>query len=150
MIETKRLKIYPASKEAMEKFISLQTEDFLKTAYQEMMDGALQNPDQWNWYAIWMIELKNGTHIGECCFKGLAPNGVSEIGYGISEEYQGRGYATEAVDAVVAWALQQFGVNCVEAETDVDNLASLRVLEKSGFLYTGTNGAEGPRYIRNR
>ncbi len=32
-------------------------------------------------YEIWMIELKNVTHIGELCFKGLDPNGIAEIGY---------------------------------------------------------------------
>ena len=46
------------------------------------------------------IEKKDGTLIGECCFKGVSPNGSTEIGYGISEEYQGQGYATDAVNAV--------------------------------------------------
>ena len=38
MIETERLHIYPASKEEMKDFISSQTNDVLKTAYQEMLD----------------------------------------------------------------------------------------------------------------
>lgn len=67
MIETERLHIYPASKEEMEDFISSQTNDILKTAYQEMLDGCLMHPEEWNYYAIWMIEKKDGTHIGECC-----------------------------------------------------------------------------------
>ena len=122
MIETERLHIYPASKKAMEDFISSQTNDILKTAYQEMLDG--------------------------CLFKGISPNGSTEIGYGISEEYQGQGYATDAVNAVVAWVLQQHKVCCVEAEAEADNLASIRVLQKCGFLPTGEIGEEGPRYAR--
>ncbi|MBR3627542.1 MAG: N-acetyltransferase, partial [Elusimicrobia bacterium] len=61
MIETRNLKIYAASQDEMEKFIELQTNDVLKAAYTEMLNGCIENPEQWEWYAIWMIELKDGT-----------------------------------------------------------------------------------------
>ena len=137
MIETNRLKIYAASKEQMEAFIAAQSIDVLKAAYTEMLDGCLAHHDQWEWYAIWMIELKDGTHIGELCFKGLSEDGIAEIGYGIAEDYQGCGYATEAVSALADWALKQPGVSCVTAETEESNIASQRVLIKSGFIPTG-------------
>ena len=148
MIETKRLKIYSSSKKQMERFIATQTIEVLKVAYTEMLDGCLSHPDQWDWYAIWMIELKDCTHIGEICFKGLSEKGVVEIGYGIADEYQGRGYATEAVSAIVKWALMQPGVTNVVAETEKSNIASQRVLNKAGFLPTGETGEEGPLYVR--
>ena len=150
MIETKRLKIYPASQKQMEAFIAAQTVDVLRAAYSEMLSGALTHPDRWEWYAIWMIELKDGTHIGELCFKGLSNDGITEIGYGTAEDYQGCGYATEAVNATVLWALNQFGVECVTAETEIDNIASVRVLEKCGFIRTGTFGEEGPIFSRKK
>ncbi|MBR3561900.1 MAG: GNAT family N-acetyltransferase [Oscillospiraceae bacterium] len=53
-----------------------------------------------------------------------------------------------AVDAAVAWALKQAGVTRVEAETEPDNTASQRVLEKCGFLPSGTFGEEGPRFFK--
>ena len=146
MIETERLRIYPASREQMEEFIAAQTADVLKAAYAEMLNGCLEHPDQWEWYAIWMIELKDGTHVGELCFKGLSEDGSAEIGYGIAEEYQGCGHATEAVSALVVWALQQADVSRIEAEAEEDNAASIRVLEKVGFTETGIMGEEGPRY----
>ena len=146
MIETKRLKIYAASKEQMEAFIAAQSIDVLKAAYTEMLDGCLAHPDQWEWYAIWMIERKDGTHIGELCFKGIEESGFAEIGYGIAENFRGCGYATEAVTAAVSWALQQNRINCVTAEVDKNNIASIRVLEKSGFEPTGRVGEEGPIY----
>ena len=130
----------------MEAVISSETNAELKAAYSEMLDGCLQNPDQWEWYAIWIIELSDGTHIGDLCFKGLDSNGVAEIGYGILEEYQGRGYATEAVEAALRWAFQNPNVTAIEAETEDDNAASKRVLEKCGFLANGIIGKEGPRY----
>ena len=132
----------------MEDFILRQTDVLLKTAYQEMLNGCLTHRSEWDWYTIWMIELKGGTHIGECCFKGISSNDSTEIGYGLSEEHQGYGYASEAIVAVVEWALRQPKVNCVEAETKVENLASIRVLQKCGFLSTGETGEEGPRFER--
>ena len=147
MIETNRLRIYPASNEQVEAFIAAQTVDILKAAYTEMLNGALTHPDQWEWYAIWMIELKDGTHVGELCFKGLSEDGNAEIGYGIAEDYQNSGYATEAVSALVDWAFNQPGVSCVTAETEETNIAAQRVLEKSGFVLTGETGEEGPLYI---
>ena len=150
IIITNRFKIHPASKEQMEVFIAAQSVDVLKAAYTEMMEGALTHPEQWEWYAIWMIELKDGTHVGELCFKGLSEDGSAEIGYGITENYQNCGYATEAVCAVVDWALRQNAINCVTAEVDKDNIASVRVLEKSGFEPTGRIGEEGPIYRKER
>ena len=148
MIETKRLKIHPATKEQMEVFIAAQSVDVLKEAYTEMLNGALAHPEQWEWYAVWMVERKDGTHIGELCFKGLSEDGVTEIGYGISEDHQGRGYATEAVSALADWALNQKGVSRITAETEASNAASQRVLIKAGFLPTGETGEEGPLFVR--
>jgi RimJ/RimL family protein N-acetyltransferase len=150
MIETKNLKIYAASQDEMEKFIESQTNDILKTAYTEMLNGCIENPEQWEWYAIWMIELKDGTHIGEMCFKGIDSDGIVEIGYGITEQYQEHGYATEAVKAISNWAFQEPKISSIEAEIDSKNIASKKVLEKCGFVFTGKNGKEGPRYKLTR
>ena len=147
-IETRRLKIYPAAREQMEAFAAAETDAELRKAYTEMLEGCLKHPDQWEWYAMWMIELRDGTHIGDLCFKGLGADGAVEIGYGILEEYRGKGYAAEAVEAAVNWAMKQPAVARVEAETEPDNRASQRVLEKCGFLPSGTMGEEGPRFYK--
>ena len=147
MIETKRLNIYTASDEQMKAFIAAQPVGELKEAYTEMLNGSLEHPDQREWYAIWMIERKDGAHIGDLCFKGSDGSGAVEIGYGIDEAYQGKGYATEAVTAVVRWAAAQKDVKRVEAEAEETNAASLRVLEKAGFVPNGIMGEEGPRFV---
>lgn len=146
MIKTKRLRLYPASQEQMEAMIASEQDEELKKAYTEMLDGCLRRPDQWDWYCIWMIEKTDGTHIGDLCFKGLQENGIAEIGYGILEEHQSQGYATEAVQAACCWAFRHEEVNSLEAETDTENAASQRVLEKCGFHPNGTYGEEGPRF----
>ena len=63
----------------------------MRRAYNEMLQGCIDHPDQWEFYTIWMIELHDGMHIGDFCFKGIDENGITEIGYGILPEYCGRG-----------------------------------------------------------
>jgi len=147
-LETSRLKIHTANQEEMEQYIANQSDDALITAYNEMLQGFLRHPEHGVWYAIWMIQRKDGIHVGDLSFKGFNTDGSVEIGYGILDEHQGLGYATEAVSAAVAWALKQNGVTRVEAEAESDNIASQRVLEKCGFVPSGTLGKEGPRYVR--
>lgn len=148
MIETNRLKIYPASQEQMEVFIAAQQIDELKAAYSEMLNGAMTHPEQWEWHAIWMIELKDSTHVGELCFKGVDEFGSTEIGYGIADSFQNQGYATEAVAAVATWALNQDTIKSVTAEVENANIMSIRVLEKSGFELSDKLGEEGLIYCK--
>ena len=150
LIETDRLKIYTLSKDEMECLIGKQTDEILVTAYKEMLQGAIDHPESWDWYAIWIIRQKNGIPVGDLCFKGFNSDGSVEIGYGITEDNQNHGYATEAVAAAAAWALNQPGVTRVEAETEPNNKASQRVLEKCGFMPTGTFGEEGPRFVKTQ
>ena len=130
--------------------IASEQDEELKKAYTEMLEGCLRRPGQWDWYAIWMIEKTDGTHIGDLCFKGLQENGIAEIGYGILEAFQGQGYATEAVRAACRWAFLNPDVTSLEAETDAGNAASQRVLQKCGFRPNGTFGEEGPRFTLGR
>lgn len=92
------------------------------------------------------MALKNGpAYIGDLCFKGPARDSAVEIGYGILPEYEGNGYTTEAVRAMTRWAFDR-SVVFVEAETEPENKASQRILEKCGFVPDG-EGKEGPRFV---
>ena len=149
MIKTKRLNIYPASDEQMQYKIAEENIPELKAAYQEMLDGCVAHPDEREWYAAWIVELNDGTGtmIGNLSFKGINEEGIVEIGYGTNSGYEGQGYMTEAVSAVVRWAADLEGVKLIEAETEASNSASKRVLEKAGFVPNGIIGNEGPRYV---
>lgn len=59
------------------------------------------------------------------------------IGYCFDEPVWGKGYATEAVRAMLQWAYGALDLNRVEAELDTRNAASARVLEKLGFEREG-------------
>ena len=148
VLETRRLRMAPASDEEMERLIAAEADEETQAAYGEMRMGCRNYPAQRLWYAAWMVSRPDGAMVGDFCFKGPAVEGMVEIGYGMRPEYEGQGYATEVVQAAVAWALAQPGVRGVEAETEPHNRASQRVLEKCGFVPNGKRGAEGPRFVR--
>jgi ribosomal-protein-alanine N-acetyltransferase len=79
-----------------------------------------------------------GAMIGTCGFTGPPDaNGEVELAYGIDEEHQGKGYATEAAQALVRFAYGQQAVRLVRAHTLPNASASTRVLAKCGFQMTG-------------
>jgi RimJ/RimL family protein N-acetyltransferase len=83
-------------------------------------------------------ELGTGATAGGCAFKGPPDaDGVVEIGYGIDPPFQGRGFATEAAEALTAFAFSSGRVRTVRAHTKSDNPASERVLTKCGFARVG-------------
>ncbi|MDD8017055.1 MAG: GNAT family N-acetyltransferase [Bacteroidota bacterium] len=57
-----------------------------------------------------------------------------EIGYWLGEEFWGHGIVTEAVGAVSQYAFSHFDINRLYADVFEWNTASMRVLEKNGFL----------------
>lgn len=147
-INTERMTLRPMSDGEIQALMERLDSDEERAAYGEMLDGCRRDPENRVWYAPWKMALKGGPeYIGDLDFKGPAKNHAVEIGYGVQPEYEGRGYTTEAVKAMAKWAFQQKDVVFVEAETDPDNRASQRVLEKCGFVPDGTVGAEGPRFV---
>lgn len=87
------------------------------------------------WYRLWSIVNKaDNKNIGGICFKGPAnKEGQVEVGYGIDEEYQNKGYGTEAIKKITEWALQREGIEAVIAETEKGNIASQKLLIKVGY-----------------
>jgi [ribosomal protein S5]-alanine N-acetyltransferase len=67
--------------------------------------------------------------------RGVAETGT--LGYWIGEPVAGRGFATAAVGAMVAWAFDDLNLHRVEAACVPENAASRRVLEKAGFQLEG-------------
>lgn len=89
------------------------------------------------WGSWLVISQVDGNIIGDIGFKGRpSANKDVEIGYGLLDCYQNHGYATEAVGALVDWALSRSDVATVLAETSATNSASIRVLQKLDFKNT--------------
>jgi [ribosomal protein S5]-alanine N-acetyltransferase len=73
-----------------------------------------------------------------CGFAGLWPfrdPPEMELLYGVAEDLWGQGYATEIAQAIVRHCLDQLQMPVLRASTDAGNAASVRVLEKLGFVF---------------
>jgi len=103
-----------------------------------------------SWY--WILTSSHGDElVGGGGFKGRPVGGTAEIGYEIRPAHRRSGLATEAVDALVAWALSHADVDRVVAETMFDNLASLALLRKLSFVHAGDGSEAGLlSFIRTR
>ena len=66
--------------------------------------------------------------------------GEVSVGFGIVPVARGRGYAVEALRAVLEWAVRQPEVRAVHADTDLVNLASQRVLVNAGMRLAADEG----------
>jgi RimJ/RimL family protein N-acetyltransferase len=79
---------------------------------------------------------------------GIHPDRMEhpELGYWLGEPYWGKGYATEAAAALIAYAFVEGGLNAICAGHYWDNHASGRVLTKLGFRYT----VESRRFCKAR
>jgi RimJ/RimL family protein N-acetyltransferase len=85
---------------------------------------------------VFLITGRDGTILGAC---GAVPleNQPPEIGYWLGAPHWGKGYATEALHALIDFAFGEFDHAALQAGARVTNPASRRVLEKCGFQWTG-------------
>lgn len=127
-IETKRLIIKPCIKELIPDEVEVGPH------IQHYIEEVELNPELKGW-GVWLVFRKDDEQlVGDIGFKGQPDDGVVEVGYGIREEAQSEGYATEAVEALINWAFQSGKVKKVEAECLRTNLPSIRVLEKLSMI----------------
>lgn len=91
-------------------------------------------------FGYWAVEDKaTGTFVGEVGFadykRDLEPSlkGVPEVGWILASQVHGRGYATEAVRAAVAWGDAHFPATRTACIIVAENLASIRVAVKCGY-----------------
>ena len=61
----------------------------------------------------------------------------AEVGYILNPNHWGQGLMTEALKAVLKTSFEQFGFHSIEADTDPENVASNRILERNGFRLEG-------------
>jgi len=105
---------------------------------------ALKGPANVGWLAWYWIDRVENAIVGGGGFKGQpSDDGTIEIGYETRPAYRRRGYASEAVAALVRWALSRPGVRRVFAETAEDNIGSTGVLKATGFTPLGPGTEPG-------
>ena len=85
--------------------------------------------------AVFVISLR-GALIGACGFVQVDRH-PPEIGYWLGVKHWGKGYATEAVRAIIDHVFTDLDCEAIQSAARVTNPASRRVLEKCGFQWTG-------------
>lgn len=85
--------------------------------------------------AYWGITLSEIDEVlGSICLWNFSEDRkTAEVGYELSVESQGKGYMTEAMQAVLDFGFAELGLTTVEAFTQSNNAASTRLLGKFGF-----------------
>ncbi|HEY1200969.1 MAG TPA: GNAT family N-acetyltransferase [Niastella sp.] len=152
VIETERLHLFPLTisqlelylngKDGLEQLLGLtpfgrtvapQVKDTVTNITLPKMREAMD--DDYLFHTFWLVVDKtNKTIVAELGFKGPPMDGGRvEIGYGTMPPMQGKGYMTEAVNGILQWAAARKDVSVVLVETNADNKASIRVVEKNGF-----------------
>lgn len=123
--------------EAVMEFIapygSLKTKEQIKTSFQNKLD-------HWNQYGFgfFIMEDVHQNKIGYCGFRLLGPRQEIELGYILDQPYWGQGYASEAVEACLAWGQKNLQTNELIAVTAADHRVSQNVLSKYGFTRDAT------------
>jgi RimJ/RimL family protein N-acetyltransferase len=91
-------------------------------------------------FGFWAVELKaGGSFIGDVGFanwhRQITPSldAMPEAGWVFSSTTHGRGMASEAVQAALAWADRHFAGGTTTCIVGVDNVASIRVAQKTGY-----------------
>jgi len=102
-----------------------------------------EGPECAGWMSWYFLLREPRTLVGQGGYCGLPDTGRVEVGYSLLEAHQRRGYATEAVRALVERAFSQPGVETVIAHTLPELTPSIRVLERLGFRLAGPGTEEG-------
>lgn len=110
------------------------------------------HPEDIGWHRYIVLRSDEGGRpvlIGSTgAFRWETDRNSAEIGYAIAPEFRLRGYALEAVAALIAWIESTGAVNHLVAHTYPELAGSIRILERCGFTFDGP-GAE-TRTVRYR
>ena len=86
----------------------------------------------------WCIRDKESNRVvGRIDLGGFVKKTTAEISYHLSSDFWGREIATEAVERVTRFGLDELGLARIQGLVRIENQASIRVLEKNGYLREG-------------
>ena len=93
-------------------------------------------PGEWVQYALEYRE--SGRLIGDCAIKlNHEDSRLGAIGITIAPEEQQNGFALEAIQGITSYLFKEAGLHRITETVDVDNTASVRLLERAGFKREG-------------
>lgn len=154
-METDRLVLFPYTRENLALFnadlagfervfgVTYRGEelDHLLTGFLKKLEGEIaDDPENYLFFTEFLIVLKENDHvIGSIDYKYVPRDGVTEVGYGLNPRYEGHGYMSEALAALLDLG-KKLGVRKVLADTLRDNIKSQNVLKRCGFRFLREDG----------
>ena len=109
-----------------------------------------EDPSVNKWFVRFIVLKETREVVGSTSFHGVPDaDGMMEIGLGIEEAFQGKGYAKEALTAMWSWVCTFPEVKTLRYTVSPDNLPSIAVINYFGFNYKGQQMDEidGPENI---
>jgi RimJ/RimL family protein N-acetyltransferase len=97
----------------------------------------LAGPEEGEWWMAIVCDPETEEVFGDVGAELSWQGRTAEVGYTFAKEHWGRGYAVEAVEALVEHLFEVVGVTRVCGMLHPDNPASAMVLERTGFLFEG-------------
>jgi RimJ/RimL family protein N-acetyltransferase len=163
-IETERLRLREQSPDALDMLV----EYWGREDVYRHIDGAprpredvwrrlLANAGTWALlgFGSWLVETHEGEFIGTFGFlearREMAPPfnpGEIEVGWGLAPEAQGKGYALEALSALLAWGDRELSGRKLVCIINPDNAPSLKLAAKTGFRERGLASYHGQDVIQ--
>ena len=108
------------------------------------------DPSVNKWFVRWIVLKETAEVIGSTSFHGVPDaEGMMEIGLGIEEPFQNKGYAKESLKGMWSWVSQFPEVKTLRYTVSPDNLPSIAVINYFGFEYKGQqiDEEDGPENI---
>ena len=168
VIRTKRLDLLPATPRtlkaelegnaAFENAIGARVPDnwppelYDEQAINWTINALENNPEMHGWSTNYVVE-RGDTRVvaGIAGYKGPpGDDGTVEIGYGLLDQFRGKGYATEASRALIERAFNDSHVQRVIAQTYPHLTASINVMQRCGMTYGGEVEEPGVIYFELR
>ena len=93
----------------------------------------IEHPAKDQWLQLAICNQETNQLIGDLALHTLEDEGCFEIGFTISREWQGKGFAKEAATKLLDYLFEEVGAKQIIATTDSRNTPSIRLMEALGF-----------------
>ncbi|MGN0429711.1 MAG: GNAT family N-acetyltransferase [Acetatifactor sp.] len=157
ILTTPRLLLRETTPEDVDAFLSIYSDPAI-TRYTEALypreeeiaytRDYIRNMYEFYGFGIWtVIERSTGVIIGRAGLTMREGYEDPELGYVIGTPWQNKGYATEALRAILTYAKEELGLDTLRALVKPDNKKSRHLLEKLGFSESLSYNSQNQEYI---
>lgn len=118
--------------------VSIELPPLMDDALPYLADQIARDPGRAAWWCWAIVRHADAAFIGSAGFAGPpGADGAVTLGYAVYPAFERQGYASETVRALTGWAFAN-GATRVRATVPSTHLASIRVVEKAGFIAVGS------------